>query len=517
MLWMLSVALNTVIAAAFVMIAYTAARGLSRSGQLTSNMLGVATAAMFASCAISHETHAVHMLLPALGLEHEAGMAMRRAIDWHLDGADSLTAAIALWYWTQRPKFNALLDGGQLFADLHQRLEVTGRALAEKGRIADALQRALAPKDLPFNDKLSFHAAYLPADEEAQIGGDWYDVFALPANRIGFMVGDVTGHGLEAAAITSRVRESIIAAAFANDDPSIVLQRVNDIWFLRAAPIVTATYGVVDLDTLHVRYATAGHPPPVFWSRAEGVRFAPHDGLPLGVERDAAFPTASVQMSANSVFVLYTDGVTEHNRTPVDGERQLLAAVRASCEQNRRMLARDILHGVLGRSRTRDDAAVLAIKFVGEPTLVRGRDSLRWTFDVADPEAANRLRTRVMIAVAEYGASGCDMPATELVLGELLANVVRHTPGPIVIELSGRSPAYVLSVTDAGPGFALSRDLPEDPLSEHGRGMFLIRALADDVEVTRAPQGGSTVRVVLPAARMHAFDGSAGPAVAMHP
>ena len=84
---------------------------------------------------------------------------------------------------------------------------------AREHHVADTLQRALLPEELPRDDHLTFDAAYLPGAQEAAVGGDWYDAFRLPDGRIAFSVGDVAGHGLRAAIVMGEVRQAFRAAA----------------------------------------------------------------------------------------------------------------------------------------------------------------------------------------------------------------------------------------------------------------------------------------------------------------
>jgi serine phosphatase RsbU (regulator of sigma subunit)/anti-sigma regulatory factor (Ser/Thr protein kinase) len=497
LLWVLSVALNTVIAACFAMIAYTAYAGLKRTGQLRTNMLGVATAAMFGSCAVSHESHAFHMLMPIFGLEVDQGLAMRRSLVWHLDAIDGLTMLVAVWYWTLRPRFKSLLDGGVLFADLERRYQDQARELREKGRVADALQRALEPKDLPTTSAVAFDAAYESAENQAAVGGDWYDVFNLPDGRIGVSIGDVTGHGLDAAAATSRAREAIAAAAFTLDTPGEVLAAANRVLVQRASPIVTAIYGTIEPTTLRFEYATAGHPPPVLAFRDEPASFCDYDGLALGIEREAAFASFSLTLRRGALVVLYTDGVIENSRDLAEGEARLLAAVTRHASLSTPSPGRPILADALRGAPIRDDIAVLAIKFIGDP-VVRDTGAGRvWTFDVKDAEAATRLRREVMTCVGQH-ASSTDAFDSELIVGELLSNVVKHTPGVIEVSLAWDVRPAVLAVEDRGDGFAPLPVLPADAYSENGRGMFLVSTLAADVRYVRAPSGGSRIEVSLP-------------------
>ena len=119
--WMVGAAANTVIALAYLGIAYVIFRGLGRT-QWRSNPLACATGAIFLTCAIHHGSHPLHMLLPYVGIGEQTGVAMRTAFDtWHGAGWDLVGAAVALWYWTLRERFPALVRGAALFEDLKQR------------------------------------------------------------------------------------------------------------------------------------------------------------------------------------------------------------------------------------------------------------------------------------------------------------------------------------------------------------------------------------------------------------
>jgi hypothetical protein len=122
--WMLGAASNGVIAIAYFMISFTITRGLLKSGQLATNRLGAATAAIFLSCAVHHGAHMVHMLMPYFGVDEHQGTAMREAWGPELAFWDLLSAFIGVYYWTLRGGFGSVGSGGaspQLFADQHER------------------------------------------------------------------------------------------------------------------------------------------------------------------------------------------------------------------------------------------------------------------------------------------------------------------------------------------------------------------------------------------------------------
>jgi anti-sigma regulatory factor (Ser/Thr protein kinase) len=496
MLWMAAAFCNALISVAFALIAFTIVRGLFRTGQLSKNTLGLATAAIFATCSAGHFVHGFHLVFP--DVDGAAGQAARQSIDVHVVAVDGVTLLAALFYWGQRVSLSSFLTGGTLFTDLQRRFADQSRELADKERVVDAFAQALAPKELPTVAGLSFDGTYVAAEHESQVGGDWYDVFPLPNRRIGFMLGDVTGHGLEAAVASGRVREAIVATAYDTFDPAEVLRRVNAMVCHRGLPLVTAVFGTIDIDTLDVRYALAGHPPPLIAHRTGEAEFGPSGGLPLGVEPGECYRTFERDVHQGTLLILYTDGVTEFRRDLFDGENRLARAASKAAHSRSAQPARDILVNVFGDRPARDDVALLVVKFLGEPRVSPLPDGRRWSFDVSDYQAAADLRHRIMAALRADPRLSGDFAAVELILGELLGNVARHTPGAIVVDVRARDGRVLLSVSDEGPGIGtVSSALPEDALSESGRGMFLISALACSVDVRSSP-AGSTILVELP-------------------
>ncbi len=112
---------NTIIAFAYLLITLAIIVPLSRSHQLRTNPLGAATGAIFFTCAVHHGTHAVHMLMPSLGVTDPQGLAMRTAWTWPLAIWDVIGALTAIYYWTLRRNYSSLMNGAQLFEDLRLR------------------------------------------------------------------------------------------------------------------------------------------------------------------------------------------------------------------------------------------------------------------------------------------------------------------------------------------------------------------------------------------------------------
>jgi serine phosphatase RsbU (regulator of sigma subunit)/CHASE3 domain sensor protein len=228
-------------------------------------------------------------------------------------------------------------------------------------RIADALQEAFLQKALPLTPGVGLHATYVPASREAQVGGDWYDALELPSGRILFSIGDVAGHGLDAAVVMSRARQSIVSTGLGEDDPARVLARANRSLVLQNSRMVTAICGYLDPATREVAYATAGHPPPVMATADGSCDYLPHEGLPLGIIAEADYTTFRVRAEPGAMLVLYTDGVLEHKRDVIAGQARLLEAVRGAVGASDPAL--EIQRAVFEKSEPTDDVAILAISF----------------------------------------------------------------------------------------------------------------------------------------------------------
>ena len=121
MSWQIGLACNAGIAIAYLCISLAIVVPLTRSNQLRSNPLGAATAAIFFTCAVHHGSHAVHMLLPSLGISDDKGLAMRTAWGWPLTIWDAVGLVVALYYFSLRRNYSSLMKGAQLFEDMRKR------------------------------------------------------------------------------------------------------------------------------------------------------------------------------------------------------------------------------------------------------------------------------------------------------------------------------------------------------------------------------------------------------------
>lgn len=121
-----------------------------------------------------------------------------------------------------------------------------------------------------------------------------------------------------------------------------------------------------------------------------------------------------------------------------------------------------------------------------------------WSFQCEDARRAENVRQHFLAFLHTFAAPSSDFAGAELIFGELIANVVRYAPGRVAIRVEWQEQSPILTVEDQGAGFVPAFSLPEDPLAESGRGLFLVATLGRHVNVDTRGGGGARVRVTLP-------------------
>jgi serine phosphatase RsbU (regulator of sigma subunit) len=293
----------------------------------------------------------------------EAQSAINRIVALMLASA-FLIVLVAVASVLQQNRLAARLEDQRLRAEAEERRNLELRAAYDvEKRIADTLQDAFVQRPLPSHPMLSFSATYVPATEEAKVGGDWYDAVELGEERVLFSLGDVEGHGIEAAVTMNRARQALTTAALAGGDPAAVLTRVNGELLRSEAKMVTAVVGYADAGSYEFVYATAGHPPPILLEPGREPRMLACGGLPLGVMENARYTVERVQSVPGALLVLYTDGAVEHSHDVVAGEDTLLGAVVTASRSGERDIASRIHANIFEDRQVGDDVAILTIGF----------------------------------------------------------------------------------------------------------------------------------------------------------
>jgi integral membrane sensor domain MASE1/anti-sigma regulatory factor (Ser/Thr protein kinase) len=388
----------------------------------------------------------------------------------------------------------------------HTDIDDQRRELERSSRIATTLQSAFLPETLPQHPNVKFDALYLTAGQEGMIGGDWYDTFTLADDRIVISIGDVTGHGLQAAVGAGRIRQSIVATAIDQHDPAAILFKVNRLLQFHDTTVATALVAVFDPKALTLQYASAGHPPPIVAAPGVEAFALSHGALPLGVSRTAEYQTFDVALERGSVMLFYTDGITEFERDIETAELNLRRAVDALAARPSDRPSAQIRHAILGDAPPVDDVVLLVLSVgAGAQATVPARESplhKAWNFHSNHAYSAHSARHELMRFITEHAASDQEFFNSELIVGELLANTVEHAPGLVNVEIDWTDFFPVVTVIDNGPGLVrFAGTLPGDEFTEDGRGLFLVQTLARDVRVETDRGHGTKISVTLPLAR----------------
>ena len=181
-------------------------------------------------------------------------------------------------------------------------------AIENELAVARRLQLSILPAALPELDRVRIAAAYEPMTE---VAGDFYEFLPVDRHRAGFVVADVSGHGVPAALIASMIKVAVQSAAAWAPDPTQLLQRLGKALHLRGQ-YVTAAYLWLDTETRTARYSAAGHPPLVLWrASSSSMTRIESNGLLFGVEADSEYPTCEIPFERGDRFLLHTDGLTE--------------------------------------------------------------------------------------------------------------------------------------------------------------------------------------------------------------
>ncbi|MFH9737679.1 SpoIIE family protein phosphatase [Streptomyces roseolus] len=230
---------------------------------------------------------------------------------------------------------------------------------------AVTLQRSLLPGDPPARPCLAAAARYQPAQASSEVGGDWYDVIALPDDRTALVVGDVMGSGIEAAATMGRLRTAVRAFADLGLSPGQVLRHLDRIAVGLEPSIATCLFAVHDPARRRCRISNAGHLPPVRLP-ADGPAelVAVSTGVPLGVG-GGTFRTARVPFLPGDRFVLYTDGLIETRDAPIDERLALLVRLVEATRELSLEESCDRLLRELRRPGAQDDVALLIARSTG--------------------------------------------------------------------------------------------------------------------------------------------------------
>jgi serine phosphatase RsbU (regulator of sigma subunit)/anti-sigma regulatory factor (Ser/Thr protein kinase)/putative methionine-R-sulfoxide reductase with GAF domain len=355
----------------------------------------------------------------------------------------------------------------------------------EQRQLAEALQRALLPQDLLAIPGIEAAARYMPAAEAARLGGDWYDLFPLTRGHVGIAIGDVVGRGLPAAALMAQLRTALRAYAFDGHRPSAVVERVNRLLdTLSPATMTTAALIVLDPDDESATVVSAGHPPPLLIDPDGAARFLEiTPDVAMGVSRVAGYHTQRFAVPSGSTLLVYTDGVVEVRGEPLDMGLERLRALAERGHENVEALCEAIISELVADRRPSDDVALLAVRLVP----LGDRLTARWPAMATELAGMRHLLRRWLL---HHGADADETYDIVVACQEACANAVEHAYAPgereFVLEAASLGGTIEIVVRDEGRW--------RNPRGvNRGRGLPLMRALMDHVDVRRSDEGTAVV------------------------
>jgi PAS domain S-box-containing protein len=351
---------------------------------------------------------------------------------------------------------------------------------------AEILQRSLLPEELPAIEDVELTARYLPGTSGVKIGGDWYDVVDMGPGRVVLAIGDVVGHGVRAAAAMGKLRHTLQLFAYEGLTPSRILERLNAYVCADASgDMATLLVMVYSQETGTLRFASAGHPPPLVREPDGALTYLPGGrGMPLGASSSAEYVEDHVQLRPGSVLVMYTDGLVERRREALDVGFLRLGEALAHAPEELDPIADHLLDALLESGGPRDDVALLVTRPRPAPAV------LELTLP-ARPQELAPLRRTIGSWLTRGGASPNDVFDVTLSVNEIVANAIEHAYGvddaEFQVDARFDDGAVVFVVRDTGQW----REPPA--AGDRGRGLQIVQKLMHDVDVRRTPGGTEVI------------------------
>ncbi|MCX5599759.1 PAS domain S-box protein [Streptomyces phaeochromogenes] len=402
---------------------------------------------------------------------------------------DLLDVDITLW--PTRSPDGTVIGACAIVRDIsdRKRAEAELTELYEQQRhIALTLQRSLmgTPPAIP---GLATASRYRPATQGAGVGGDWFDLVPLGAGRVGVLIGDVMGRGLEAAAVMGQLRSAAHALAKTGMQPRQLMQALETVVADLDVPdqLVTCCYLVIAADAGEVTICSAGHLPTLIATPGEGAQaLSAPVNAPLGVG-GVLYEQTSAVIPAGATLVLYTDGLIETPGSDIEDQLAQLTDVLSdlfTTAPDLEVAADRVLAALLPDAEGHNDDVTLLLTQLPDAPLAAVTTDLP-----AVPESVPEGRAFLTKALTSWD---CTTTADDarLLLSEILTNAVQHAQGPLGLHLCRTATELTVEVSDHSPHLPQPRLAAED--EESGRGLILVRALADTWGVRPTDEGKTT-------------------------
>lgn len=282
-----------------------------------------------------------------------------------------LTGAVVLFFSWDPPAGSDETEALQVLAAQAATALENAQRFERQRSVARSLQEGLLATALPEMPGYESAAVYEPASGEADIGGDFFDVFDLGDGTYSIVVGDVSGKGAEAAAYTAMAKYMLRAFAIRNPQPSSVLYHLNNalVTGFGEDRFATLMYALFDPESRKLTVAVGGHPPPLIYRAAtHDVESVTVSGSIVGAFEDQAFDQSSFQLGPRDVMLAFTDGLVEARRgNELYGrERVAESLVEHAPEGDAERVAQDVFAAAQSFGEINDDTVVFALVCKGD-------------------------------------------------------------------------------------------------------------------------------------------------------
>ncbi|MDX6300299.1 MAG: hypothetical protein QOF53_1513 [Nocardioidaceae bacterium] len=364
-------------------------------------------------------------------------------------------------------------------------------AASREHAIADQLQRSLLPQTAFDLEHLEVATYYRAGVEGTQVGGDWYDVIELGGGRTALVVGDVMGRGVRAAAVMGQLRAAVRAYARLDLPPADLLESLDGlVRDIGEDQIVTCIYAVFDPGDQRLRFANAGHLPPIIATPGGDCRLVGGDeNPPLGIGA-VNVRQHEVPLTSNSRVVLYTDGLVERRGEDLELGVESLARHVAELTGPVEGVPEELVAAMLPDGPD-DDVAVLVARV--DPPSEDQSVSRRLR---SDESAVAEARHLVASYLQERKMTGTLVQDAALATSELVTNALLHGRPPVDLRTRIEGAEVLIEVRDEAT--YQPRKLRPGDDDEHGRGLQIVAALAARWG-TRPTEHGKAVWCVLSA------------------
>jgi hypothetical protein len=289
------------------------------------------------------------------------------SLEWAAVGA---AKAPLLDGWAQATPWIVLGVGLALALGLAITVDTLMRRQREQRTVAETLQAALLPETLPQLGATEAAVRYLPGVEGIHVGGDWYDLIALDDTHLLGVVGDVSGHGLPAAAVMATLLYATRAYAAEGHAPEVILGKLSGLLSVEHSDqFATILLVLIDLEGQNITVVNGGHPPLLLVRDHQGEYLNGHIGLPVGVSDTPTYTPLTVPFSPGTTLLAFTDGLIERRGESLDvGLGRLRQAAINDGNGSLEELLSDVVGSQVGQG-VADDTVLLGIRWraINEP------------------------------------------------------------------------------------------------------------------------------------------------------